>query len=87
MSDRKAIRQIIIDLLQDEVGEKFDSITDSTNLRSELGLDSVDVVSLIAQIERRFRIRLTRQEIENLVSVGNVLDLLHAKIGDASAAA
>jgi len=87
MSDREAIRQIIIDLLQDEVGEKFDSITDRTNLRTELGLDSVDVVSLIAQIERRFRIRLTRHEIENLVSVGNVLDLLQAKIGDTSAAA
>jgi acyl carrier protein len=87
MSDRDAIRQTIIQLLQDEIGETFANIADETNLRSELGLDSVDVVSLIAHIERHFRIRLSRQEIENLGTVGNVLDLLEVKIGTGKVAA
>lgn len=86
MPDRNAIRQTIIAMLEDEVGEKFDHIQDGKNLRTELGLDSVDVVSLIAQIERRFHVRLSRQEIEKLVVVGDVLDLLQAKIGSSAAA-
>ena len=48
-------------------------------LREGLGLDSVDVVSIVSQIERRFRIRLTQQELEKLVSVADVLDLLETK--------
>jgi len=85
MSDRKAIRQTLIDLLHDEIGEDFSNITDAKNLRTELGLDSVDVVSVISQVERRYRIRMTREELEKLVTVGDVLDLLQAKISDGAA--
>jgi len=85
MSDRTAIRQTLIDLLHDEIGEDFNNITDAKNLRTELGLDSVDVVSVISQVERRYRIRMTREELEKLVTVGDVLDLLQAKISDGGA--
>ena len=53
---------------------------DGMNLREELGLDSVDVVSVVSQIERKFRIRLTHQELEKLVTVSDVLDLLQSKL-------
>ena len=85
--DREAIRQVLIELLEADVGEKFSDLGDSQNLRTELGLDSVDVVSVIAQIERRFRIRLTREDMETLATVGDVLNLLQGKIGGSSAAA
>jgi acyl carrier protein len=52
-------------------------------LREGLGLDSVDVVSIVSQIERRFRIRLTQQELEKLVTVGDVLTLLESKLSSA----
>ena len=42
--------------------------------------DSVDVVSIVSQIERHFRIRLSQQELERLVRVGDLLDLLMAKL-------
>jgi len=82
MSDRNAIRQTLIDLLHDEIGEDFSGITDAKNLRTELGLDSVDVVSIISQIERRYRIRMSREELEKLVTVGDVLDLLQVKLNE-----
>ncbi len=56
----------------------------AVNLREGLGLDSVDVVSIVSQIERRFHIRLTHQELEKLVTVADVLDLLQAKLADTS---
>lgn len=82
MLNRDEIRRTLIDLLQDEIGEDFSGLTDAKNLRTELGLDSVDVVSVISQIERRHRIRMTREELEKLVTVGDVLDLMQAKIND-----
>jgi acyl carrier protein len=80
MPDRTEIRQIVVELLEADTGEQYPDLDDSKDLRVELGLDSVDVVSVVSQIERRFRIRLTHLELEKLVKVGDVLDLLEAKL-------
>ena len=86
MPDRETIRQTLIELLEADTGEKYPSLDDSTNLREGLGLDSVDVVSIVSQIERRFRIRLTHEELQTLSTVGDVLGLLQAKLAAAPAA-
>jgi acyl carrier protein len=80
MPDRTFIRTTLIELLEADTGEKHDNLDESVNLREGLGLDSVDVVSIVSQIERRFHIRLTHQELEKLLTVGDVLDLLEAKL-------
>ena len=80
MPDRSTIRSTLIELLEADTGEKYDDLQDSANLREGLGLDSVDVVSIVSQVERRFHIRLTHQELEKLVTVADVLDLLQAKL-------
>jgi acyl carrier protein len=80
MADRTQIRQTLIELIESDMGETYGSLEDSANLKEQLGLDSVDVVSIVSQIERRFRIRLTHQELETLVTVGDVLGLLERKL-------
>jgi acyl carrier protein len=80
MMDRQTLRHTLIELLEADTGEKYPELDDHTNLREGLGLDSVDVVSVVSQIERRFRIRLSPQELEKLVTVGDVLDLLQARL-------
>jgi acyl carrier protein len=90
MPDRETIRLTLIELLEADKGEKFPGLEDSQKLREELGLDSLDVVSIVSQIERRFRIRLTHEELQDLVTAGDVLDLLQTKLvspGGKSAAA
>ncbi len=82
MPDRQSIRQTLIELLEADTGEKYADLEDSASLRDGLGLDSVDVVSIVSQIERRFRIRLSQQDLEKLVTVGDVLDLLQAKVAN-----
>jgi acyl carrier protein len=84
MPDRATIRDTLIELLEADKGEKFPELDDTKNLRDELGLDSLDVVSIVSQIERRFRIRLTHEELQTLVTVGDVLNLLQAKLAAAS---
>ena len=90
MPDREAIRLTLIELLEADKGEKFPDLDEGKKLREELGLDSLDVVSIVSQIERRFRIRLTHEELQGLVTVADVLNLLQAKLsaaGPESAAA
>jgi acyl carrier protein len=84
MPDRETIRKTLIELVEADTGEKHANLDDNLNLREGLGLDSVDVVSIVSQIERHFRIRLTHQELETLTTVGDVLNLLQSKVAAAS---
>jgi acyl carrier protein len=87
MQDRDGIRRTLIELMEADTGEVYTNIDDSKNLRTELGLDSVDVVSVVSQVERRFRIRLSQQDLQKLVTVGDVLDLLQKKLIEAESKA
>ena len=87
MQDRDGIRRTLIELMEADTGETYANFDDSKNLRTELGLDSVDVVSVVSQIERRFRIRLSQQDLQQLVTVGDVLDLLQKKLNEAESKA
>lgn len=85
MQDRNAIRQKLIELMEADTGESYANLDDAKNLRTDLGLDSVDVVSIVSQVERHLRIRMAQPELEKLVTVGDVLDLLEAKLREAAA--
>jgi acyl carrier protein len=85
--DRAAIRRMLIELVEADKGEKLTDLADDTNLREGLGLDSVDVVSIVSSIERRHHIRLTHQELEKLVTLTDVLDLLETKLAGKSSEA
>ena len=61
MPDRDAIRKTLIELMEADTGETYADMNDERNLRVDLGLDSVDVVSIVSQVERHFRIRLSQQ--------------------------
>jgi len=74
------IRQTLVELLEADTGETYPNLDEKTNLREGLGLDSVDVVSIVSQIERRFHIRLTHEELQTLATVGDVLNLLQSKL-------
>jgi acyl carrier protein len=86
MMDRDELRAILVSLLEDEMGEPFELRDDSLNLREGLGLDSVDVVGLVMRVERQFRIRLAMEELMEVKEVGQLLDLILAKIAARTAA-
>ena len=85
--DRQSIRLKVIELLEADIGDNFSAVEEHQKLREDLGLDSVDVVSVVSQVERQFRIRLSQQDLEKLSTVGDVLDLLEVKINEPRAAA
>lgn len=86
MMDRDSIRQTLADYLEEDLGEPVASMDDEVNIREGLGLDSVDVVGLVMKVERQFRIRLASEELTEITTIGNMLDLLQAKLAEAPAA-
>ena len=82
MIDRESIRQTLADYLAEDLGDPVASIDDAIDIRAGLGLDSVDVVGLVMKVERQFRVRLASEELTEIVTIGNLLDLLEAKLAE-----
>jgi acyl carrier protein len=47
----------------------------------EMGLDSLDVVSLVMALEDRFGIEIPEQDVEGVESLGQAVALLERKVG------
>jgi acyl carrier protein len=80
MSTRETMRTTLMNLLEQEMGESYPMLTDDQDLRESLNLDSVDVVGLVMRIEREYRVRLATDELAGIKRVGDLLDLMEAKL-------
>jgi acyl carrier protein len=78
--DRVALRDALIELLEGNVGKTYTDLDDGDDLRTGLGLDSVDLVTLVIEIQSRFNVVIASEELAQLTRVGDLLDLLQAKV-------
>lgn len=85
MTDRQAIMSKLVEFLEADTELRIENLEESLSMREGLGLDSVDLVGIIMRIEGHYRIRLSHAELETVATVGNLLDLIQAKIAEAAA--
>lgn len=85
MATRDDIRQTLLDLVSEEVGEPI-ALSDTQSLAEELGMDSVDFVSLIMHVEQHFRVHLSHDELRGLTCFGELVSLVEHKLATPSAA-
>ncbi len=55
------------------------AITDQTHFSRDLGLDSLDTVDLIMQLEQTYGIRIPDEDYSKLTTVQEVIDYLQAE--------
>ena len=53
-----------------------DAITAQSNLITDLGINSVDVVAIIMDVEDRFNIQIPDEKLGGLATVGDVIALI-----------
>jgi acyl carrier protein len=80
---RDDLRGTLSTLLEEEMGEPYE-LADDREIREGLGLDSVDVVGLVMRVEREFRIRLSMEDLQGVRTVGELIDVLQAKLAERS---
>lgn len=77
--DRTTLRQTFLRVLEDTTGEPKPGVDEATELRTGLGLDSVDMVHLAIQIQNEFGVELTAADLEGVATVGGLLDVIQAR--------
>lgn len=63
-------------ILAEQLDEKEENITLETDIAADLGADSLDVVEMIMTIEDEFEIEIPDEEIENIKTVGDVVNYI-----------
>lgn len=76
IKDKERIRELIADKLGFDTVE----VLPETKLIDELGMDSLDRIELMVEMEREFDISLTDEEIEIIETVQQCFDLIGTKI-------
>ena len=78
--DRSTLRAQLLELMQLETFESLDGVTESTDLRTGLKIDSVDLLSMALHAERKFGVSIDSDDFEPVKTFGDLLDLLQRKI-------
>ena len=85
--DRTTLRQVLLEQLAQVTGETRAGLEDDLSLRDGLGLDSVDLVFLVVNIQGILGIELKSEELENTERVGDLLELIQCKLAASRPAA
>jgi acyl carrier protein len=73
----------LTELLEETTGETYPAVTEDQNLQDGLGLDSVDMFSLIVEIQTKLKIKISSEDLGFITNVGELLDLLETKLAAA----
>jgi acyl carrier protein len=71
----EAVKKII----SEEFSVAEDEVTPESNLRNDLHIDSMAAVNLSFEIEGKFDIKISDDELASLVTVDDIVKLLEAK--------
>jgi acyl carrier protein len=82
--DRQAIRAQLMEFVNAETGQELTDLGDDVSLREGLGLDSLDMTSVIIHIENHYQIELSRGELKEIQTAGQLIDAIQAKLPPAS---
>ena len=74
----KEIFDRIVTIIQERQGEDF-VVTEALSLKDDLDADSVDLMEFILTLEDEFNIEISDEEIDQLQSVGDVVEVVKSK--------
>ena len=74
------IEPILTDLLHRKMGIAKQRITSQAQLIRELGLDSLDSVELIVEVEKHFNITISDEELEAFVTLQDIIACIETKL-------
>ena len=67
------------EIIAEQLSVEEDSITEASSFKDDLGADSLDLFELAMALEDTYSVEIPSEDLENLTTVGKVIDYLKAK--------
>jgi acyl carrier protein len=84
LGQRKRVASALRGLLRELYELEVDELHPNVRFNEDLGLDSLSVLALLAELEDQLELTINVQELAEIATVGQVLDLTLSKVGIAS---
>lgn len=75
-----SIEDKVIEIIVSELGLERDEISPEKSFIDDLGLDSLDVMTLAMAIEEDFDIEVPDDDVEGIKTIQDVFDYLHKRL-------
>lgn len=67
------------ELIADQLSVESDIITEASSFKDDLGADSLDLFELVMALEDEYGVEIPAEDLENMVTVGDVMNYLKEK--------
>lgn len=82
--NRSEMKNLVTATLARHLNVLEQRITEDSNLYDDLGADSLDTVELVLEFEEMFHVEIPDDDVEQIATVGNIIDLLLGKVNSMS---
>ena len=69
----------MIEIIQEQLNLDGVEITENSSFKDDLGADSLDLFELVTNLEDEYSIEIPAEDLENMVTVQDVMDYLKNK--------
>lgn len=69
----------LIEIIEEQLNAEGMEITEKSDFKEDLKADSLDLFELAMAIEEAFDVEIPSEELENITTVGAVIDYLKSK--------
>ncbi|OQY10584.1 MAG: acyl carrier protein [Marinitoga sp. 4572_148] len=77
--DKKELFEKVADIMAESLSVDREKITENASLTDDLELDSLELVDLTMDFENELGISIDDSELENIKTVGDIVELLASK--------
>lgn len=67
------------EIIADQLSVDAESVTEASSFKEDLGADSLDLFELVMALEDEYSVEIPAEDLQELTTVGQVMDYLKAK--------
>lgn len=67
------------EMIAEQLSVEADSVTEASSFKDDLGADSLDLFELVMVLEDEYGVEIPAEDLQNLLTVGDVMNYLKEK--------
>ncbi len=67
------------EMIAEQLSVEADSVTEASSFNDDLGADSLDLFELVMALEDEYGVEIPAEDLQNLLTVGDVMNYLKEK--------